>query len=50
MTTKKAAYLAACMNQTADWLRRSAAQPSKYMTRTDVVLHLIAIRRKEGKK
>ena len=45
---KRREYLALCMTMPIEWLRKSAATPSVYMTRCDVALHLIAIRRKGG--
>lgn len=50
MKTKKRAYLEACMAQSVAWLKKSAASPSVCMTKTDVLLHYVAIRAKEGRK
>lgn len=46
--SNKAKYLKACMNQSIDWLKASATNPNKYMTKTDILLHYVAIRRKGG--
>jgi hypothetical protein len=48
MATKKRAYLNACMGQSIEWLTRSANNPSAYMTRMDIALHWLAIRKKTG--
>lgn len=43
---RRAKYLAALLGlMTADEIRRSMEQPSKYMTRTHIALHAIALRR-----
>jgi hypothetical protein len=48
MVTKKRAYLNACMCQSIEWLTKSANNPNAYMTRMDIALHFIAIRKKSG--
>jgi len=46
MKTKKRAYLNACMQQPIEWLKKSANNPNHYMTRMDIALHMLAIRKK----
>jgi hypothetical protein len=41
----KREYLAKLMTMPADWIGASAADPSRYMTKTHVALHHIALRR-----
>lgn len=45
--TRKLTYLRSLSSQPYDWVKRSAAQPSEYMTRTHVALHLIELRRRD---
>ncbi len=47
---KKREYLEACLRQPVDWLRQSATNPSKTMTRSHVLIHYVAIRRKGGER
>ena len=44
--TAKRNYLNACLEQPVEWLKRSYANPSAYMTAMDLKLHLLAIRMK----
>lgn len=41
----KAHYLRLLLTMPADWIAASAADPGPYMTRTQVRLHWIALRR-----
>jgi len=41
----KAHYLRLLLTMPADWIAASAADPGPHMTRTQVRLHLIALRR-----
>lgn len=45
--TRKHAYLLSLSAQPYDWVKRSAEQPTKYMTRTHIALHLIELRRRD---
>ena len=42
---KRQAYLAELLRQRPEWLRGSMAEPTRYMTRTHVLLHAVALRR-----
>jgi hypothetical protein len=44
MTKRK--YFNILMQMPVEWLKKSAATPSTYMTRMDVALHFLAIRQK----
>ena len=46
--SKRNRYLRACMAQKVDWLLLSARNPNAFMTRADIILHYVAIRRKTG--
>ena len=50
MKTKKRDYLDACMRQPVEWLIQSATNPNKYMTKWDIALHWLAIRKKTAKR
>lgn len=41
----KREYLTLLMQQRPDWIRASMAAPTRYMTRTHVLLHAVALRR-----
>ena len=43
--TRKQTTLGVLMRQSPDWIRKSAANPNKYMTAICVKLHYIALRR-----
>lgn len=45
----KRRYFDLLMTMPVDWLRQSAAMPNAHMTRMNVALHLLAIRRKTWK-
>lgn len=45
MKTSKRAQLDFMLTLTVDLLRRSAANPNGYMTRMDIALHYVALRR-----
>jgi hypothetical protein len=45
---KKHKYLAALMQQSADWIKRSAENPSQHMTKMNILLHYVALRRKQA--
>ena len=38
-------YLAGLLRQSPEWLRGSMGEPTRYMTRTHVLLHAVALRR-----
>ena len=40
----KAKYKSLCEQQTTEWLRASAASPTKYMSRVHVLIILIVLR------
>ena len=42
---KRRDYLTELMRQRPEWLRGSMAEPTRYMTRTHVLLHAVALRR-----
>ena len=42
---KRQAYLFELLRQRPEWLRGSMAEPTRYMTRTHVLLHAVALRR-----
>jgi len=42
---KKQTMLKALLNCSPAWIKASAANPNKYMTRMDVLLHYVALRR-----
>jgi len=42
--TRKQIYLFALSTQPASWVAQSAANPTKYMTRMHIALHLIDLR------
>lgn len=41
----KREYLTLLTQQRPDWIRASMAAPTRYMTRTHVLLHSVALRR-----
>lgn len=43
--TTKAQYLRLLLTMPADWIAASAADPGPHMTRTQVRLHFLALRR-----
>ena len=45
--TPKQAYLRNLTMQPSDWIAASASNPSPYMTRVHVLLHLIELRRRK---
>lgn len=46
--TKKQKYIQALQDQPLAWVKLSAANPNKYMTRMHILLHYVVIRRSEG--
>jgi len=42
---KRRDYLTELMRQRPEWLRGSMAEPTRYMTRSHVLLHAVALRR-----
>ena len=42
---RRSDYLAELLRQRPDWLRGSMAAPTRYMNRTHVLLHAVALRR-----
>jgi len=42
---KRRDYLTELMRQRPEWLRGSMAEPTRFMTRTHVLLHAVALRR-----
>jgi hypothetical protein len=42
---RRSDYLAELLRQRPEWLRGSLAEPTRYMTRTHVLLHAVALRR-----
>lgn len=44
---KKQAYIKALQDQPLSWVKLSAAKPNKFMTRLDILLHYVVIRRSE---
>ena len=46
--SSKRRYLDLCMQMPVEWLRRSAENPSVCMTRMDVAIHYLAIRKKRS--
>jgi hypothetical protein len=44
---KKQAYIKALQDQPLAWVKLSAANPNKFMTRIQVLLHYVLIRRLE---
>lgn len=44
---KKQKYLKALLDQPLAWVKLSAANPNKFMTRMDILLHYVVIRRAE---
>lgn len=43
--TRKQAYIKALLDQPLSWVKLSAANPNHFMTRMDIALHFIVIRR-----
>jgi hypothetical protein len=42
---KRSYYLNLLMAHTPEWIAASAANPTAYMTKTDILLHYVALRR-----
>lgn len=42
---KRSNYLAGLLRQSPEWILASMAKPTRYMTRTHVLLHAVALRR-----
>ena len=41
---KKRLYLEALLRQSLDWIKLSAENPNRFMTKTDILLHYVALR------
>lgn len=43
--SNKRKYLTALMQQSPEWVKTSMDNPNKYMTRMDLLLHAVALRK-----